>query len=244
GGAVSYPVLEFAMIKRSWIRNLFARAASRPIRKVQHRFRLALEVLEDRTVPSKFTGTSPLDDGSVGPLVDSSTVTSPLFSVGSPHIDPIRQPGLSSGGAALLPPTNLVYSGGPLIQNVQIQQIFFKDSQSGAETPYETQLDGFFRTITSDSYIPTLAGPYSTNGYTIGTGTVGAEDAHVPITSDAVNRVGGFNTISDSTIRNAIFNEIVNTHGTAPDNPNTLYCVFTPPGDVVTFGDNGTGGDS
>ena len=48
------------MILRSWIRPLFTRPVTRPIRKVQHRFRLALEVLEDRTVPSKFTGTCPL----------------------------------------------------------------------------------------------------------------------------------------------------------------------------------------
>ena len=40
------------MRKRSWIRNLFARPAIRPIRKAPHSFRPALEVLESRWVPS------------------------------------------------------------------------------------------------------------------------------------------------------------------------------------------------
>src|SRR5215470_6527254 len=40
------------MTKGSWIRNLFTRPAPRPIRKAPHRFRPALEGLEDRWVPS------------------------------------------------------------------------------------------------------------------------------------------------------------------------------------------------
>jgi hypothetical protein len=40
------------MSMRSWIRRLFTRPATRPIRKVPHRARLDLEVLEDRTVPA------------------------------------------------------------------------------------------------------------------------------------------------------------------------------------------------
>src|SRR5260370_14054824 len=56
------------MRKRSWIRNLFARPVTRPIRKAPHRFRPTLEVLEDRWVPSTFTVNSLLDDGSAGTL--------------------------------------------------------------------------------------------------------------------------------------------------------------------------------
>src|SRR5258708_359831 len=41
---------------RSWIRNLFARPVTRPIRKAPLRCRPALEVLEDRCVPSVFPG--------------------------------------------------------------------------------------------------------------------------------------------------------------------------------------------
>ena len=40
------------MTKRSWIRNLFTRSATRPIRKAPRRVRLGVEVLEDRWVPS------------------------------------------------------------------------------------------------------------------------------------------------------------------------------------------------
>jgi len=47
--------LEFPMTMRSWIRQLFARPASRPFRKAQHRVRLDVEALEDRTVPSLLT---------------------------------------------------------------------------------------------------------------------------------------------------------------------------------------------
>jgi hypothetical protein len=56
------------MTKRSWIRNLFARPGIGPIRKAPHRSRLALEILEDRTVPSTFTVMNTLDDGSDGSL--------------------------------------------------------------------------------------------------------------------------------------------------------------------------------
>jgi hypothetical protein len=40
------------MMKRSWSRRLFARPVPRTIRKAPHRFRPAVEVLEDRLVPS------------------------------------------------------------------------------------------------------------------------------------------------------------------------------------------------
>jgi hypothetical protein len=56
------------MKTRSWIRKLFARPVTPPIRKRPHRARLAVQVLEDRTVPSTFTVTNLLDDGSVGSL--------------------------------------------------------------------------------------------------------------------------------------------------------------------------------
>jgi hypothetical protein len=56
------------MTTRSWIRKLFARSVAHPIRKRPHRARLAVQALEDRTVPSTFTVTNLLDDGSVGSL--------------------------------------------------------------------------------------------------------------------------------------------------------------------------------
>jgi hypothetical protein len=59
---------EFLMTMRSWIRNLFDRPATRPIRKAPPRSRLGVELLENRTVPSTFTVLNTLDDGSVGSL--------------------------------------------------------------------------------------------------------------------------------------------------------------------------------
>src|ERR1700722_20307408 len=46
------------MSMRSWFRNVYARPATRPIRKAPHRFCPALEALEDRTVPT-VTGALP-----------------------------------------------------------------------------------------------------------------------------------------------------------------------------------------
>jgi hypothetical protein len=57
------------MKTHSWMRNLFARPPGQcTIRKRPPRVRPALEVLEHRTVPSTFTVTNLLDDGSVGSL--------------------------------------------------------------------------------------------------------------------------------------------------------------------------------
>ena len=50
------------MRTRSWIRNLFARSVTRPMRKKPPRARLVLEALEDRCVPSTLTVTSSADD--------------------------------------------------------------------------------------------------------------------------------------------------------------------------------------
>src|SRR5262249_29790432 len=64
--AILFP--EVAMTTLSWIRNLFARPVTRPIRKAPPRARPGVEALEDRTVPSTFTVLNTLDDGSVGSL--------------------------------------------------------------------------------------------------------------------------------------------------------------------------------
>src|SRR6516164_3057694 len=51
------------MRMHSWIRSLFARPVIRPFRKAAFRARPALEVLEDRWVPSTFTVNSTGDTG-------------------------------------------------------------------------------------------------------------------------------------------------------------------------------------
>src|SRR5713226_1321255 len=54
------------MMKRSWIRNLFARPVTRTIRKAPHRARPALEALEDRCVPSTIVVNNPTDTPVLG----------------------------------------------------------------------------------------------------------------------------------------------------------------------------------
>src|SRR2546423_8087671 len=49
----------------SWIRNLFLRSVTRPMRKKPPQVRLALEALEDRCVPSTLKVTSSADDVSL-----------------------------------------------------------------------------------------------------------------------------------------------------------------------------------
>ncbi len=58
------------MMKRSWIRNIFARPVSRPMRKEPHWVRLALEALEDRIVPANYLVTNTNDTGA-GSLRDA-----------------------------------------------------------------------------------------------------------------------------------------------------------------------------
>jgi hypothetical protein len=59
---------ELLMTVRSWIRRVFARPVTSPIRKLPTRVRLGVEGLEDRTVPSTFLVTNTLGDDTVGSL--------------------------------------------------------------------------------------------------------------------------------------------------------------------------------
>jgi hypothetical protein len=57
-----HPFSGFHM-KRSWIRDLFVRPVSRPIRKLKERSKLVLEALEDRCVPATITVSTTADSG-------------------------------------------------------------------------------------------------------------------------------------------------------------------------------------
>jgi hypothetical protein len=77
-------LLENFMKAQSWIRNVFARPVTRPIRKPPHRgTRLVLEALEDRTVPSTFTVTNTNDSGA-GSLRDAIAQAQSGANLGSP----------------------------------------------------------------------------------------------------------------------------------------------------------------
>jgi CSLREA domain-containing protein len=157
---------------------------------------------------------------------------------------------LDSGGAAgLLSSGNLTYGSGPLIQNVQIEPIFLKDTSSGksAQASERAALDSFFNNIAAGSYIPSLLSQYSAGGQTIGAGSKGANDIDVPVTRDSsftsVKNGNTYSAISDSTIRNVIANQIAQGN-TAPVTANTLYFVFTPPGTPVVNNPSSATGNS
>src|SRR6266851_2691924 len=68
GGRFSILFWSLPMMKRSWIRQLFARPVTRTIRKAPHRARPALEVLEDRCVPSTIVVNNPTDTPVTGKI--------------------------------------------------------------------------------------------------------------------------------------------------------------------------------
>jgi hypothetical protein len=114
------------MTAKSWIRNLFARPVTRTIRKAPHRVRPALEVLEDRTVPSRLIGTGLLDAGGGGtPSTMHAFFTPPsdedtLQPVGSDAAFAgvfSSAPGESSGPAPTGPPSYSTLANGMPILN-------------------------------------------------------------------------------------------------------------------------------
>ncbi len=141
---------------------------------------------------------------------------------------------LDSGGAfgQLGSDGRLQYGGGPLLTNVAVQPLFLQDSGSNTETApaLQAQLNQYFNTTVTDSFIPTLLTPYSEPNQTIGLGTVGASDINVPVTPDLSK-----NDISSPLIQQIIQTEITAGRTAAP-NSNNLYVVFTPPGDSVDQG--------
>jgi hypothetical protein len=149
----------------------------------------------------------------------------------------------SGGGAGQFTAnlSNLTYHGGPLIQSVQIEPIFLMDSGTGngASAALQSSIDAFFNAIATDSFIPSQLSQYSVPAnfsglgnpaYTIGTGGKGADDVNVLVTPDG--SVGG-RSIDDSQLQTIISDEIA-AGKTASNTANTLYFLFTPPGDAVT----------
>ena len=65
------------MTARTWIRNLFARPVTRPVRKAAARCRPAVEALEDRLTPATLVVTNNLDtsDGSPRAALDAANAS-------------------------------------------------------------------------------------------------------------------------------------------------------------------------
>jgi parallel beta-helix repeat protein len=131
GRSVFFPILEFAMIKRSWTRRLFTRPVTRPIRKAPHRARPALEALEDRWVPSAFAATRPLDGGSLATLGQANstnfgpTVFTGSFSQAVPVAVPVEVMGPEGKLVPLVTPGPTGYTPQQLQTAYGLNQVSF-----------------------------------------------------------------------------------------------------------------------
>ncbi|HLJ96794.1 MAG TPA: DUF4214 domain-containing protein [Gemmataceae bacterium] len=134
------------------------------------------------------------------------------------HIEWLEDRRLLSGGG--LP--NVTYHGGPLLQNAQIESVFYGQPWSTNTTlqPLASQVDGFLQYFPTSPYIDAL------KQYNVGDG------AFVNDVVIAQNPPSG-QTIDDSQIRQILDSEIAQ-HQLATPGANSLYVFFTAPGVVVT----------
>ena len=122
----------------------------------------------------------------------------------------------------------LIYHGGPLLQNVQVSTLFWGSGWKG--NPLTGYFNGFFQALFADGrYLANLA-QYDAGGYQIGTGALATTttDEQAPAA-----------TIQDDEIRTEIRAQIA--AGNLPKTAaNSLYFVFTPPKTVVVdaYGDD------
>jgi hypothetical protein len=121
----------------------------------------------------------------------------------------------------------LTYRGGPLLQNVKVQTVFWGtkwSTPSGASML--AKLNEFFGTILDSPLIAQLA-EYSVTGQEIGPGkligTTTLED-HAPTTH-----------VTDSTIRRRL-KAWIKAGALPPNDPNTLYFIYLDPGVVSVMG--------
>jgi hypothetical protein len=121
----------------------------------------------------------------------------------------------------LLSGPDVTYHGGPLLQNVQIESVFYGQSWNTNTTLEQlaSQVDGFLQ------YFPTSAYMNVLKQYNVGDGSF-LNDLVI-----AQNPSNG--TIDDSQIRQ-ILNSEIGSHQLATPNANSLYVFFTTPGVVVT----------
>jgi parallel beta-helix repeat protein len=204
-------------MKRSWIRNLFARPVTRPIRKVRHGARLAVEALEDRTVPSRFPGAGLLDGAdSSGRSASTGAFPSTAHVFLAPHsvAAPLQ---LDGGGGS--PPVSIPYNGGSLLTHVQVQGVYYNDPTT---LGFQSQMDGFFTNIVQSPWVTQMLANFSVGNQTIGAGSFLGDDNT------------GLTFLSDGMIQSQLSSELAKGRLAAP-NGNTLYAVFVPPGSLGGF---------
>jgi len=136
---------------------------------------------------------------------------------------------LLSGGSVGGAIANVTYHGGPLLQNVQIQSVFYGQAWSTNSSLQQQiqQTDTFLQYFVTSPYVDVLKQYNVSGGTFIGSDVV------------AQNPSGG-QTIDDSQIQSILNSEITSGKVSAP-NANSLYVFFVEPGVLVTAnGQNST----
>jgi hypothetical protein len=136
---------------------------------------------------------------------------------------PVQVAGLCPAG------TNLVYSGGPVLQNVAIVNLYWgPQAQAGARTV----LDGFAAAVTQSSFLDYL-GEYSTGNYTIGRGSFAGS---YELTPPAGTTSG---TVTDTQIEAELFS-LLDAKTIPANDANHLYFIYFPPGVTISSSISGT----
>ncbi len=126
--------------------------------------------------------------------------------------------------------TNVTYHGGPLLQNVQVENVYYGSTWGTDSTLQQTisQTDGFLQYLVASPYFDALS------QYNINHGSFVNRD-------DLVSQNPTNQTIDDSQIRQTLDAEISAGHLAAPGG-NSFYVFYTAPGVTVTA--NGQNSDS
>ncbi len=116
---------------------------------------------------------------------------------------------------------SVAYRGGPLLQNVQVESVYYGQPWGSDATLQQTisQTDTFLRYFVTSPYIAALG------QYNVAAGRV--------LSDDVVNQNQAGQTISNTQIQQVLSAEIGAGHVAAPTS-NSLYVFYTAPGVVVT----------
>jgi hypothetical protein len=123
----------------------------------------------------------------------------------------------------------LVYTGGPLLQAVEVYTIFWgQDWKTGTQASLAKEVNGFFDYILTSSLLDPQMSEYSVPGQTIGKGKhVGTST----ITTPPPPPPGG--TITDGEIQHFL-KQCISTNIVPQPNKNSLYFVYLPSGVAVS----------
>jgi hypothetical protein len=144
--------------------------------------------------------------------------TAPARRSPAPRLEPLEDRLLLAGRFGT---PNVVYHGGPLLPNVQVQAVYYGQpwTTSAALQQTVTQTDNFLRYLTTSPYFDAL------QQYNVGHGTF---LSHEIVAQNPANQ-----TIDDTQIQQILNAEIAAGHLAAPG-ANSLYVFFTAPSVVVT----------